>query len=114
VRKRLNGTNEPKPRICSKGILIRNISTYSPMINIGKQGFTNCKMGTKQLPGTKSLKNIYQFYYRSLFGPPQENNFRLDETRKDDIPQVTDKENENLIQPFTESKIKITIFSNGT
>jgi hypothetical protein len=80
------------------------------MINIGKQGFTNCKMGTKQLPGTKSLKNIYQFYYRSLFGPPQENNFRLDETRKDDIPQVTDKENENLIQPFTESKIKITIF----
>jgi hypothetical protein len=34
----------------------------------------------------------------------------LYETCKDDIPQVTDEENENLIQPFTESKIKTTIF----
>jgi hypothetical protein len=34
----------------------------------------------------------------------------LDDTRKDDIPQVTDEENENLIQPFTESKIKTAIF----
>jgi hypothetical protein len=34
----------------------------------------------------------------------------LYETCKDDIPQITDEENENLIQPFTESKIKTTIF----
>jgi hypothetical protein len=66
--------------------------------------------GNKTITGDKELKKYITSYYRSFFDPPQENNFRLDETRKDDIPQVTDEENESLFQSFTVSEIKTTIF----
>jgi hypothetical protein len=66
--------------------------------------------GNKTITGDKELKKYITSYYSSLFGPPQESNFHPDETHKDDIPQITDEENENLIQPFTESGIKTTIF----
>jgi hypothetical protein len=34
----------------------------------------------------------------------------LDESIKDDIPQITGRENEILIQPFTEEEVKCAIF----
>ena len=45
-----------------------------------------------------------------IFGPPEENNFRLDETRKDDIPQVTDLKNEAFVERFTEEEVRKAIF----
>jgi hypothetical protein len=39
-----------------------------------------------------------------------ENNFRLDESFKEDIPQVTERENDILRQPFSEEEIKSAIF----
>jgi hypothetical protein len=44
-----------------------------------------------------------------LFGTPQENSFRLDETRTTDIPQVAE-ENRILIEEFTEEEVKKGIF----
>jgi hypothetical protein len=45
-----------------------------------------------------------------LFGPPVENNFSMMENRVDDIPQVTDEENDILTTMFTEEEIKEAIF----
>jgi hypothetical protein len=45
-----------------------------------------------------------------LFSKPMENNFRLDESFKEDIPQVTERENDILRQPFSEEEIKSAIF----
>jgi hypothetical protein len=34
----------------------------------------------------------------------------LDESRTDDIPQVSDKENEQLVKPFSEEEIRHAVF----
>jgi hypothetical protein len=39
-----------------------------------------------------------------------ENNFSLDESIRDDIPQVTEGENEKLTKPFCEEEVKKAIF----
>ncbi|KAL5678605.1 hypothetical protein ACJX0J_014736, partial [Zea mays] len=49
-------------------------------------------------------------YYKSLFGPPEENSVTMDEARIDDIPQVTQQENEFLVATFTEKEVKEAIF----
>ena len=54
--------------------------------------------GNQVISDGRDLKKFFTTYYKGLFGPPEENNFRLDETRKDDIPQVTDLENEALVE----------------
>jgi hypothetical protein len=66
--------------------------------------------GNQVISGDRDLKKFITTYYKGLFGPPEENNFRLDETRKDDIPQVTDLENEALVERFTEEKVRKAIF----
>jgi hypothetical protein len=66
--------------------------------------------GNKTIEGDSVLKKHITSYYKSLFGKPQENNFQLDESLKEDILQVTDLENEALIKPFTEEEIKSAIF----
>jgi hypothetical protein len=66
--------------------------------------------GKKTIEGDNKLKKHITSYYKSLFGKSQENNFQLDELLKEDIPQVTDLENEALIKPFTEEEIKSAIF----
>ena len=42
-----------------------------------------------RIEGQEELKRYITKYYKSLFGAPDEGNFSLDETRIDDIPQVT-------------------------
>jgi hypothetical protein len=64
----------------------------------------------KIIEGDEALKKYITTYYKGLFGSPSENNFRLDESIKVDIPQVTERENKILIQPFTEEEVKGTIF----
>jgi hypothetical protein len=64
----------------------------------------------KIIEGDEAIKKYITTYYKGLFGSPSENNFRLDESIKVDIPQVTERENKILIQPFTEEEVKGTIF----
>jgi hypothetical protein len=64
----------------------------------------------KIIEGDEALKKYITTYYKGLFGSPSENNFRLDESIKVDIAQVTERENKILIQPFTEEEVKGTIF----
>jgi hypothetical protein len=49
-------------------------------------------------------------YYKNLFGQPVESDIHLDESRIDDIPQMTNIENEILISPFTMDEIKEAVF----
>ena len=58
----------------------------------------------------RSSKNYITKYYKSLFGAPAEGNFTLDETRTDDIPQVTAEENDILTAPFSEEEVKAAMF----
>jgi hypothetical protein len=64
----------------------------------------------KIIEGDEALKKYITSYYKGLFGSPVENNFRLDGPIKDGFPQVTDRENEILIKPFTEDEEKSDIF----
>jgi hypothetical protein len=34
----------------------------------------------------------------------------LDESRMEDIPQVTDEENEQLVEPFSEEEVRCEVF----
>ena len=44
-------------------------------------------------------------YYKQLFGPPEENCVSLDESRVEDIPQLTSVENDILAAPFSENEV---------
>ena len=50
--------------------------------------------------------------YMNLFGQPDEIDISLVESWIDDIPQITDAENDTLIiiTAFTEIEVKVTIF----
>jgi hypothetical protein len=45
-----------------------------------------------------------------LFGSPEEGNISMDETRTDDILQVTVEENNLLVAPYIEEKVKKAVF----
>mgnify|MGYP007126471105 FL=1 len=57
------------------------------------------------IEGQAELKRYITKYYKCLFGAPEEGNFTLDETRTDDIPQVTEEENDILTAPFYEEEV---------
>jgi len=57
------------------------------------------------------LKEHITSYYQNLFGPPEKNNFTILESRVDDIPQVSDLENNILIAEFSETEVTEAIFS---
>jgi hypothetical protein len=58
----------------------------------------------------EALKKHITSYYKGLFSKPIENNFRLDESFKEDTPQVTARENDILTQPFSKEEVKSAIF----
>lgn len=60
--------------------------------------------------GDVELKKYITRYYRKLFGPSGNNSLSMDETLRDDIPQVTAQENEMLVSQFTEEEVKAAIF----
>jgi len=45
-----------------------------------------------------------------MFGPPDNSNMKLDEHLVQDIPQVSELENEYLTDVFTESEVRASIF----
>jgi hypothetical protein len=49
-------------------------------------------------------------YYKDLFGQPEHSDITLVEDHMLDIPQVSLKENDILISPFTESEVRDAVF----
>ena len=62
------------------------------------------------IEGQEQLKAYITRYYKGLFGAPTENILSMDETRTEDIPQVSNEENTFLNSPFTEEEIKKAVF----
>jgi hypothetical protein len=62
------------------------------------------------IEGHENLKSYITNYYKSLFGSPDEGNFGMDETRTDDIPQVSVEENNFLNALYTEDEVKKAVF----
>ena len=65
--------------------------------------------GTK-VDGQSNFKEYITQFYKGSFGPSTHNNFSFDNSRIDDIPQVSQSENEFLTAPFTEEEIRNAIF----
>jgi hypothetical protein len=49
-------------------------------------------------------------YCKNLFGDPEEEKLSMDESRTDDIHQVSDVESSFLTAPYTEEQIKRVVF----
>ena len=56
------------------------------------------KNGDQIINGDANLKSHITTYYKGLFGPPDDSVLQLDESKIDDIPQVSQLENEVLTQ----------------
>ena len=55
--------------------------------------------------GQENLKQYITKYYKQLFGPPEDNCVLLDESRIEDVPQLTAVENDILAAPFSEKEV---------
>jgi exonuclease III len=60
--------------------------------------------------GDDNLKVYISEFYKKLFGPPTQSNVSLSENFLQDIPQVSEVENELLTAPFTEKEVHDAIF----
>jgi hypothetical protein len=52
------------------------------------------------IEGQEQLKSYISSYYKDLFGAPEESDVSMDESRIDDIPQVSLEENVILTSPY--------------
>ena len=55
--------------------------------------------------GQENLKLYITEYYKQLFGPLEDNCVSLDESRIEDVPQLTAVENDILAAPFSEKEV---------
>jgi hypothetical protein len=62
------------------------------------------------IEGYHELKKYITSYYNDLFGQPKPSSFSLDESRVDDIVQVSEEENDLLVTPFTVDEVWDAIF----
>jgi hypothetical protein len=65
---------------------------------------------THNICGDAELKRYITSYYKSLFRSPQDSSVRLDEERREDIPQVSEEENRLLVANFEEEEVKKAVF----
>lgn len=56
------------------------------------------------------MKSYITQYYKGLFGPNECADFNMDETRTNDIPQISAEDNEIFFMQFTKKQIKEAIF----
>ena len=86
-----------------------NNTRYFQMVANGRRRKTRIfqlEQGGKVIEGQESLKVFITKYYRDMFGSSQRNNFSLDESQTDDVPQVNEEENELLTDEFTEKEVR--------
>jgi hypothetical protein len=62
------------------------------------------------IEGEENLKKYITKYYKGLFGAEKSNSFTLNEEMIEDIPQVSQEENEILTENFTEKEVREAIF----
>ena len=55
--------------------------------------------------GQDNLKLYITEYYKQLFGPPEDSCVSLDESRIEDVPQLTANDNDILVAPFSEKEV---------
>jgi mannosylglycoprotein endo-beta-mannosidase len=60
--------------------------------------------------GHEQLKSYITNYYKDLFGEPEEGTFTLEESRTQDIPQVSAEENAFLTAPYSEEEVRKAVF----
>ena len=89
------------------GIIILDTSRSLLMANIERSASSLWNMGG--IEGQQNLKDYITNFHKVLFGPPEDNHFSLND-RMDDIPQVSQTENEFLTAPFTEKEVRDAIF----
>jgi hypothetical protein len=58
------------------------------------------------IEGHEQLKSYITLYYKGLFGASEESDVSMDESRIDDIPQVSPEENAILSTPYSEEDIR--------
>jgi mannosylglycoprotein endo-beta-mannosidase len=62
------------------------------------------------IEGHEQLKSYINSYYKSLFGAPKGSDVSMDESRIEDIPQVSPEENTILTSPYSEEEIIKAVF----
>jgi hypothetical protein len=62
------------------------------------------------IEGDQALKEYITFYYKDLFRPPKRSSFSLDESRVENIVQVSQEENDLIVRPFAFDKVRKAIF----
>ena len=62
------------------------------------------------ISGGQALKKHITSYYKGLFGPPESSEVTLDESITNDIPQVSQLENEFLVDQFSETEVRNAVF----
>jgi hypothetical protein len=58
------------------------------------------------IEGEDQLQEYITNYYKELFGKPERNNFSMDESLVEDVPQITPEENEALVAEFSEKEVR--------
>ena len=66
--------------------------------------------GEKIIKGDDELKKYITEYYHGLFGPSDASLLSLDESRRDDIPQVSVAEKQGLIASFSFEEVREAVF----
>jgi len=66
--------------------------------------------GSNIITGDAQLKEHITSYFKNLFGPSEMSPVTLDETQIEDIPQVSQIENEYLTESFTQEEVRVAIF----
>ena len=80
------------------------------MVGTVNQEFSSWIRKKEQSVGMRIKKKFITRYYKNLFGPSKSSAAVLDETRLDDIAQVSPQENEILVAPFSDTEIRETVF----
>jgi hypothetical protein len=62
------------------------------------------------IEGHEQLKSYITSYYKDRFGAPVESEVTLDETRIDDIPQVSLEKNMLLTAPYSKEEVRKAVF----
>jgi mannosylglycoprotein endo-beta-mannosidase len=61
------------------------------------------------IEGQEHLKSYISNYYKNMFGTLDEETFSMDETRMDDIPQISMEDNDLLIAEYSEEEVRKTV-----
>jgi mannosylglycoprotein endo-beta-mannosidase len=86
---------------------------YFQLVAIGKNRRTRIFQLEQEegiIEGDENLKRFITNHYKRLFGASERNSFTMIESERDDIPQVTELENEILVSSFMKEEVKKAIF----